>query len=635
MPDLFTPLRIGQLTLKNRFMMSPMENGMGHMNGTVSDRLIRFFHDRAARGVALIMTGSVAVSPEGVGQPTQLRLDGAEHQQGLAALCAAVHAAGGAIGAQIYHAGGQASEAITGLEPLAPSARPCPLLNNRPRAMTVADMDRVTADFVRGAQRAVEAGFDLVEVHFAHGYLLHGFLSPHSNRRTDEWGGSLANRCRFPFRVLEAVMAAVGERVPVTIRLSVDEFLDDGLGFDEARLICRQAEQAGCKAVSVSAGSYDSLTSVIQPLFVPRGFLLPFAETLKLERGIPIIVAGRLNNAALLDDIITSGKADMVAVGRGFFADEDLVQKLREGRHDDIRYCVACNQGCTDRLFTGESIHCMLNPRTAFEGERDLQPATTARRVAVVGGGPAGLEAARVAALRGHEVTLFEARETLGGKLDLVATPPEKADFALFREYLIRQVQQAGVRVIRQTVISPADLEPGAFDEVILATGASPVKPPIPGIDLPHVVLAEAVLANTARVGNRVVIIGGGLVGLETAHFLAVERPRAITVLELLDSVARDCGPTFRGHLERVMRRHGVIIRTGAAIERIEAAGVYTGHGHEPADTVVVATGSRPDAALAGALRTGFPQLHVIGDAAAPRTILQAVHEAWLCAMAI
>lgn len=360
MSHLFDPICIGKLKIKNRTMFAPMENGMATHKGEVTDQLINFYRLIAKNEIGILMSGSIAVSPEGRGLPTQLNLYTLEQAQDLKRLTKVVHSEGSLIGAQIYHSGRQSSEDITGYQPLAPSAIPCPSMNNHPAELTTVQMEEIKGKFVQTAKWCVCAGFDLIEVHFAHGYLLHSFLSPHSNQRTDGYGGSLENRLRYPMYVLNAIIEAVGESVPVTIRISIEEFLDDGLKVNEAMTVCRKVEEAGVKAISVSAGSYDSTKYSIQPPSVPKGFLIPYAEKLKSLISIPVIVAGRLSSADLIKDIIVSRKADMVAIGRGLLADPEIIKKIKEHRDSEIRYCIACNKGCLGSILEGNPMYCIL-----------------------------------------------------------------------------------------------------------------------------------------------------------------------------------------------------------------------------------------------------------------------------------
>jgi len=629
MRKLFTPIKIGNLEVKNRFMMAPMENGLAHFGGDVSDRLINFFVDRTKRGIGISITGSISVSPEGSGLPTQLAIYDEKFVPGLKRLCAAVHEAGGKIGAQLYHAGRQATAAVTGIQPIAPSAIPCGILGNDPREMTLEDIKEIDEKFVIAAKRAVEAGFDLIEVHFAHGYLLHSFFSPHSNKRTDEYGWSFENRCRFPMMVFNHVLEAVAGKIPVTIRISADEYLEEGLKFEEVKKICKLVEKAGAAAISLSAGSYDSIEYCIQPMFIEQGFLVPYSEQIKKELSIPVIVAGRLNDARLIERIVEEGKADMVAIGRGLIADEDLVLKIQEKRYEDIRYCIACNQGCIDNVLKGEGINCIGNARTSYEAERNISKTDNPKHVVIIGAGPAGLEAARVSALRGHKVTQIEKEENLGAKFLTIATPPDKETFLLYRQYLLRQIEKLPVKVVRKEVKNPSDLREFAPDYVIVATGSVQTKPPIPGIDGPQVVLAEDILNKKVAPKERIAIIGGGLVGTETAKYLA-KQGKKVHIIEMLDGIAKDIGATFVGHLFRELQEYQVGIHVNATVKEITPTQIKFKDQALDVDQVVIATGYEPRAEIVEALKKEYQNVLVIGDASSPRRILDATMEAYL-----
>lgn len=632
MKKCFTPIKIGGLTLKNRFMMAPMENGLAAIGGAVTDKLCDFFAERAKNDVAIIMTGSIGVSPEGRGLPTQLSLYEESHMHDLSRLVDRVHEAGAAIGAQIYHAGRQASEAITGLTPVAPSAIPCAILGNHPKEISLAEMEDIKEKFVKAAKWSIEAGFDLIEVHFAHGYLLHSFLSPHSNHRTDEYGGSFENRLKYPMEVLNAVLAAVDGKVPVTIRISADEYLEDGLHFDEVKLVCKEVEKAGVAAISLTAGSYDSVEYAIQPMFIPQGFLIPYSEQLKKETSLPVIVAARLNSADLIEETIETGRADMVAIGRGLIADEKLVVKMKEGRKDEIRYCVACNQGCIDRVLGGMNAHCLVNPRAGQEKERVDKKSPVVRSVVVVGAGPAGMQAAITACDRGHRVTLIS--PSLGGRIPEVATPPEKSTFMLFNDYLTARVKERPINIVNKKVTSAADIEEYKPDDVILACGASPVIPHIPGVELSCVVTADDVLSKKVTLSGDTVIIGGGLVGTETAKFLGSQGVK-VTILEMADSIANGIGATFIGHMFATLEKLGVTVQCGAKVTGITPTAVITETGSVPSENVVIAVGYKADSALYDELHKAYPGLIAVGDAKSPRRILDAIDDAYQAASGI
>lgn len=634
MSKLFTPIKIGNLELKNRFMLAPMENGLADLGGEVNQRIIDFFVERARNEVAIIISGSVGISPEGRGLPTQLSIYDDKFIPGLKKMTDAVHEAGAKIGAQIYHAGRQASEAVTGIQPIAPSAIPCAILGNNPREMTKEDIIEIKEKFKKAAERSIEAGFDLIEVHFAHGYLLHSFLSPHSNKRDDEYGGSLENRMRFPMEVLKEVIEVSKGKVPVIIRISADEYLEDGLKFEEVKTICKEAVNAGIDAISLTAGSYDAVEYTIQPMFINQGFLIPFGEQLKKEVNVPIIVAGRLNSAELIESIVEEDKADMVAIGRGLIADEELVVKMKNKDYEDIRYCVACNQGCIDKVFLGQGINCLVNARAGYDRERKIEKAPEVNNVVIIGAGPAGLEAARVSRLRGHNVTIVDKVNKVGGKMETLSTPPEKDTFLFFRDYLYNQYVRLGIKFVQQDVKSHEDIKDLNPDAVIIATGASQTVPPIKGIESKNVVLAEDVLNGDAKVGSTAAIIGGGLVGTETAKYLATQGIK-VHIIEMMDAIAKDIGATFVGHLFEVLNKNGVEQHVNAKVKEITESGVILEDGEIKADNVIIATGYKPNDEIAEDIKNNFKEVYTIGDAKKARRIMDAVEEGFTVACEI
>jgi len=634
MASVFSPIKIGNLPLKNRIMMAPMETGLAEVGGFVGERLIKYFVERAENEVAIVITGSIGCRPEGRGLPFQLSCYDDQFIPGLARLAEAVHRAGAKIGGQIYHAGRQANRAISGFEPVAPSAIPCPVMNDPPRELSIEEIRELVEAFGSGARRLKEAGFDLIEVHLAHGYLLHSFLSPFSNKRNDLYGGSLANRMRFPIEVIRRIKAEVGESMAVTARISIEEFLPEGLTFAEAKEVCRAIVQEGIQAISISAGSYASVPYIIQPMSLPRGLLVPYAEELKKVVDVPVIVAGRINDPELVEQIIADGKADMVALGRALLADPEIVAKMKEGRYAEVRHCIACNQGCIDRLLAGQNISCLVNARTGFETERNITPAPESKKVLVVGGGPGGLEAARVAAVRGHKVMLAERTGSLGGKVETAAIPPGKKEFGLVKSYLLREVEKLGVEISLNVTDVQELIEKNNPDAVIIAVGAEPVTPDIPGIGSGRVIFAEEALLGKKDVGRQVAVIGGGMVGIETALFLA-QSGRKVVVIEMLGEVARDVGPVVKPLLLQEVEKAGIEVLVNAEVKeitrdsvKVESAGKNL---EVKVDTVVLAVGFRP---LKLEIKSGG-EILVIGDAKEVRKAYDAIHEGFLAGAAV
>lgn len=612
---IFEPISIGSVKLKNRIMMAPMEVGMGENGGFVSKRLIEFMRERAENEVAIIITGSVGVSPEGRGLATQLSCYDDKFLDGLSALTEAVHKAGGKIGAQIYHAGRQASQQITGLQPIAPSPIPCPVMQGNPREMTEGDIEEVHKKFIDGAKRLEKAGFDIIEVHLAHGYLLHSFLSPFSNKRTDEYGGSLVNRMRFPRRVVKSITESV--KVPVTIRISAEEFIDEGLHIDEVVKICKILEQDGIKAISVSAGSYGSLPYVIQPMMVERGFLVPYAEKIKKAVNIPVIVAGRINQPELAADIINSNKADMVALGRPLIADSEFVTKIKNGNQARIARCIACNQRCIDNVFIGKHASCLVNPRAGNEIDIKVEKAPRRKKVLVIGAGPAGMAAAKTAAQRGHKVTLVEQKEELGGKIPVASAAPGKEDFALVGEYYKGELEALeNVKILKGIKADKdfaANQEP---DALIIAVGSKPIIPKIEGIEGDNVYLAEDVILDESFSNKKVAVIGGGLSGCDTALRLA-KRGCKVVIVEMMEEIAKDVGAIMKMALMKEIEDAEIEVLTSCTLKKVEEKGIVIEKDKKQSsievDSAVLAVGYKPREI--GDLEGISKEVYVIGDA--------------------
>lgn len=632
----FLPIRIGNIDLKNRIMMAPMETGLAEEGGFVGDRLIRYLSERVKNEVAISVTGSIACSPEGRGLPRQLGCYDDAFLPGLTRLAEVVHSGGSRIGGQIYHAGRQATRMITGLQPLAPSPIPCPLMNDIPKEMTLADMEEVSGKFAQGALRLVRAGFDLVEVHMAHGYLLFGFLSPFSNRRTDRYGGSLENRMRFPLDVLRRVQEAVGDRAAVTVRLSVDEFIEGGFTFDDAKEVCKALAACGVHAISVSAGSYASVPAIIQPMTYPCGFLVPYAEQIRKLVAVPVIVAGRINSPQLIEEIIGGGKADMVAIGRALISDPGFVVKMTQGREGEIRPCVACNQGCIDKVIMGGSVQCLGNAAAGRELEGFPLKVPVAKKVLVVGGGPAGMESARVCAIRGHEVLLIEKEAQLGGRLRMAARAPHKEEFANVAAHLESAILNAGVRVRRNENRVEATCDEFRPDAIVFAAGAEPVVPSLPGFGHEKVLMAEEVLSGKRKTGRTVIVVGGGLVGLETSLFLS-GRGCTVTVVEMTDQAGADAGPIMKGILSEEIRKRGITVLTNSRATKATSFGVTIRRGEEDtfvtADTIVLAASYR--SVSTPSVLKNRKGVYVVGDAREPGNAMSAINEGYRTGLVI
>lgn len=560
MADLFSEVQIGKLTLKNRVAFAPIENGYGEAGGLITERLIRFFEKCADNECGLIFTGSVAVDFDGKGVPSQLEIFDESRLPGLRELVDRLHKKDCKAAIQLYHAGRQIGHDDT-FTSIAPSPVNCRLFEHLapPKEMDQKDMERLREKFRIAARRALAVGFDMIELHLSHGYLLHSFLSPYSNQRTDEYGGSLENRMRFPMEILQIIIEETRGEVPVGIRLSVEEYLEGGLGFEEAVQICKRAEAAGAEVVSVSAGSYDSMEYMIQPMHIPAGFLREYAKKLKEILSVPVIVAGRLNRAELIQDVIRKGDADLAAVGRGFFADPEIIRKIKEHRENEIRCCTGCNQGCLGRIFVCKDVRCIFNPQTGFEGVREIEETKNRKKIGILGAGITGLTLARFFAQAGHEVTIFD--EHIGGKLRAMKKPEEREDFALPLQEAENMMERLHVHWEKRKIFSPGELEEWHFDRLFAAVGSTQEK--IQSRRLQVMEASEAILSIPKE--QCIAVIGGGHIGLEAARSLAM-MGKTVTVFEKTATIGSGMGETVIGKMMKEVKELGIRVYSGHEI---------------------------------------------------------------------
>jgi mycofactocin system FadH/OYE family oxidoreductase 2 len=643
---LFRPLEVGSVTIPNRIFSSAHATMFADGEGLMTERHAAYYEARARGGIGLIITGAQAVSPYSV--PAAPYMDRCVDDRQIPCyrwVTGAVHRHGAKIFAQLWHFGRQGSASASMLPLQAASPAPCPLLGETPKEMDREDIERTVGEFAAAAVRCREGGFDGIELHGAHGYLFSSFLSPASNFRSDEYGGSLENRMRFSLEVIAAVRKAVGDDFPVGFKLSADEFLPDGLTLDETREIARAFQDRGrVSFLDVSVGAYGSLPMIIAPMYVPLGFAVPYAAAIKENVDIPVFAIHRIKDPVQAEDILRNGQADMVAMTRATICDPDLPRKAREGREDEIRNCVACNQGCWGRAMQGLPIACALNPVAGHEGEGawEIVPAKNRKSVIVVGGGPGGAEAARVAALRGHAVRLYERGAELGGQLSIARRASGREELQDVGRYYGRELRRLGVDVRLDTEVDAGTIVGEHPDAVVLATGARPVRqppPPLPavqGTDEKTVFLAEQVLQDGASLGDRVVVYSADfhMRGPTTADTLA-ERGKQVTLLIPTLAPAPHAVAEHNTWMLLMTRlaEKGVEIVSFTALTEISPGKVKTRHilsqkeAEIPCDAVVLAVGSAVDDALYRSLRGKIPELHRVGDCVAPRRMESAIAE--------
>ena len=633
LPSLLSPIKIKSLELVNRVVMPPMGTNLGNQDGTVSEANLAYIRRRARGGAGLIITEISSVHPSGSAIGNELGAYDDRFIFGLKKIADAVHAAGSKVALQLHHAGRESLYLLQEGKALAPSAIRSLVFGLTPREITREEIQEIIAAFGAAARRGIEAGFDAVEVHGAHGYLLTQFLSSLSNKRDDEYGGSLINRSRFMVEVLQEVRKTVGPDFPISLRISVEECIGNGYTFEDIRPILPNLVKAGADILHASLGTHGSPGGITSaPPEYPPGFNVWRAKKLKEAAGVPVIAVGRFSDPSLANEVIARGEADLVAFGRQFLADPDFLIKAREGRPKDIRKCIACNQGCIERLILGEGkIRCALNPETGQETIYPQGPATVRRKVWIVGAGPGGLTAAYEAARLGHQVTLFEKEEETGGQLRFASQSPFKDHYGTWASWLTSQVEKMGAIVRTGTEVTEGMISDGNPEVVVLASGGERIKPDIPGIDLPLVCNAWQVLGGEVPPGKHAVVIGGGLIGMETADYLC-QKGTQVTLVEVLkrSPVLKITSHGYMLHTR--LKEAGCRLLFNTVLRKIEESSVTVLFEDReqilsPVDQVVIAVGLKPYDRLKEILQARKIRHFIIGDALQPRRILEATEE--------
>ncbi len=617
---LFTPFDLAGLRLKNRLIMAPMGTCLDE-DGHITDATIAYYRRRAEGGVGTITVEGVLVSAETEGP--EPKISGPEYLPGLKRLVDELRQYDITIGIQLMHPGRQVVHGPT----VAPS--PVPLNSHAPipHELTEPEIADIVEDYAKAADLAREAGFDFVEVHGAHGYLPSNFLSPLDNRRSDAYGGSLENRARFSLEVARAIMATV--ELPLVWRINGDDGMPGGLTIDETVEVSQWLEDAGVAAISVSAGTWHTLHVTLAPMFVPRGHMVEYAAAVKRAVNVPVIAVGRLDDPELAAKVVADGDADLVLLGRALIAEPDWPIKVEEGRFNELRPCIACN-ACVDLVGRGERARCSVNPEAGRELEWQVVPTAESRRVMVIGSGPAGMEAARIARIRGHDVSIWERAEQLGGKLEVAGLAPSKREVLRFRDHQSNRLSELGVEIHLNSEVTPEVVAAEAPDVVIVAIGAEPIIPPIPGIGSEMVYDAQSLLRGDVPVaaGERVVVIGGSATGCETAEHVVGEGAD-VTIIEMRPGVGFGIEAITRRHLIRELKRSGVKLLTGAKVIMIEDDHVlYEIDGETrsvPADRVALALGFRPTGHTLAEQISG-PEILVLGDASRPADFVSAIN---------
>lgn len=620
-PNLFRPIDIAGLRIQNRIVKAPMCTNYATPDGFVTPEMIAYYRERARGGAGLVIVEFTYI--DNIASKSwhrQLGVEDDDKMEGLSRLAAVIREQGAVSALQICHCGSQ--RLLPGGPPRVPSASAASE-GREVREVDEAEIHQIVSDFGEAARRGKEAGFDLIEIHGANGYLMDGFFSPEANRRTDAFGGNLQNRLRFSRMVVETVRKAVGETYPLGIRMSGSGLFRGGMIMTDACEAARAFVQDGVDLIHITAGNYETRHLRSTPAYGKRGNLVPLAAAIKKVSSVPVIASGGLSNPVHLEAVIREGRAEMVSMARQLHAEPAWANKVREGRLEDLRPCIRCNSGCLRNGLQGNRVLCDVNPTSGFEAEFVIEPADTPKKVAVIGGGPAGMEAARILTLRGHRVTLFEGRDHLGGALVPATRPDFKTDLRSFLEFQIRQVEKLPIEIRRGRRATPDTIAEVDAEEVVLAVGAEFVRPAaISGCGGPKVVTADRALVDESWVGESVVVVGAGVKGCETAWHFA-RKGRRVTLLEMKEELAPKIEGMHRPFLIKGLEDSGVnrLLRSRVTAIADDGTVRFRVHGvvdEIPADTVILSVGVEPKKGLYGVPANLNIPVHAVGDCAKP-----------------
>ncbi|MFC6052557.1 NADPH-dependent 2,4-dienoyl-CoA reductase [Acinetobacter sp. Ac_877] len=648
-PNLLAPLDLGFTSLKNRVLMGSMHVGLEEAPGGY-DRMAAFYAERAKGGVALIVTGGISPNDAGVTFAGGSKLDTTAEAEKHKVITQAVHDAGGKIAMQILHTGRYSYQA----ENVAPSAMQAPINPTKPHALTSAEVNQTIADFVNCAKLAQYAGYDGVEIMGSEGYLINEFIAARTNHRDDEWGGSYENRIRFPIEIVKRTREEVGENFIIIYRLSMLDLVEGGSTFDEVVKLAKEIEKAGATIINTGIGWHEARIPTIATK-VPRAAFTWVTEKLKGQVKVPLITSNRINTPEMAEHVLASGHADMVSMARPMLADPFFVEKAEQGRSDEINTCIGCNQACLDHIFSMKVASCLVNPRACYETELIFKDVSVAKNIAVVGAGPAGLSFAIYAADRGHKVTILEASNQIGGQFNIAKMVPGKEEFYETLRYFKRKIElQPNIKLKLNHLATYDELANSNYDEIVVATGVTPRKLNIEGIDNAKVLSYIDVLKHKKDVGQRVAVIGAGGIGFDTAEYLShegdsgslnpekfydewgidtsyehigglkqakvEESPREVYLLQRkASSVGGGLGKTT-GWIHRTGLKHrDVKMIAGASYDKIDDQGLHITVNDHPTildvDNIVICAGQESYTAMYEQLESLGKNVHLIGGA--------------------
>ena len=656
---LFKSIKINNMVIPNRSSMPPM-----HLHftpgGEMTEEFIAFYRERAIGEVGLITVGGCTID-DTAGGPLFVGLEDDKFIPGLKKFTGEIHKVSETkVAAQLYHAGRYSFSMLIGKQPVAPSPIASKFTGEVPKELTVEEIRQLEDDFANAAYRAKISGFDAVEILGSAGYIIPQFLSPLTNIRTDEYGGSLENRVRFGVEVIQKTREAVGSDYPLIIRQGGSDFIKGGNTSKDILGIVKFFADAGIDLFNVTGGWHETRVPQITGS-VPKAAFSYLATGIRKASGKPVIISNRLSTPEIGEELLRKGLGDLVNFGRPLIADPYLIKKAKEKQEENITPCISCNQMCFDAVFRGEPVGCTVNPLAGKESKIKIEKAEKKKKLVVIGAGPGGLEAAITAASRGHDVTVFEKKEEIGGQIEVAAAPPDKKDFYNLIPYYKNQIKRYNINL--KTGIEPTkdDILKENPDMVVISTGGTPITPPFKGVDLPIVVSAEEVLKGDAILGERIVVIGGGAVGVDVSVTLAevgkisgdttkfllefeaedcerltelvTKGSKEITIIEMLDKIGKDIGKSTRWVALSVLRKAEVKMLTRTKALEIQEDGILVENEKEgqfkiPADTIVIAVGYKPNNALYEDLKETFDgKIEIIGDAKKVRKLPDAIQE--------
>ncbi|MCI6157636.1 MAG: NAD(P)/FAD-dependent oxidoreductase [Peptoniphilaceae bacterium] len=638
---LFEKGKIGSVTLKNRIVMPPMGTGLAEMSGEAGEDIIRYYEERARGGCGLIITEITRIDEEnGWGLARQLAATKPGHVGGLQRLADRVHTYGTKVFLQLHHPGREGNSILNpnNAKIVAPSAMTTPVCNEEPHELSVEEAQAIQKEYIKGALIGMSAGVDGVELHAAHGYFLNQWLSPYSNRRTDQYGGSFENRMRYVDEIIRGIRQACGPRFPIGIRLSIEEYMgEEGITKDEGVRIAKHMEEVGVDYIHVSCGIYESGYQIIPMYSFPQGARADLAKAVKEAVNIPVVSINVIKQPELAEQFLEEGICDFVAVGRGQLADPEWGIKAKRGDTKSIRKCIGCNR-CIDAVSRGRHLECSVNPRLGFEVLYDrIQENGDGRKVVVIGGGPAGMQTALVLSKRGFDVTLFEKEERLGGVFYIGGLGHGKEKLLWFIETITKEIEASNVHVQLNTEATPELVRELRPEAVFLCVGGKAIVPNIEGIDSDKVIMAEDYLQGRGEVGKKVAVIGSGATGMEVAQTLkSQDKEHEVSLIEMTGTIGASEILRNRRVLIPTLQKIGIELLPNHKLVSITDRGICTelmteegGEQEIPCDTVILALGSRPQPDLIKDYEDVAEDVRLYGDAAQVKTILESMREAY------